>query len=145
LHLACRFSTDTLQVRFDGVDPPPPLVTDRDFWLSLQTAFLVAAADVLEIPARDLGGTFRSQTEGTLQGELIVFDRVPGGAGYVARLHDELPRVLGGALERVTNCPNTACDPLGSCYSCLRSFGNQFEWNHLRRNVVREWLSAVLG
>jgi hypothetical protein len=145
LHLACRFSTDTLQVRFDGVAPPPPLVTDRDFWLSLQTAFLVAAADVLEIPARDLGGTFRSQTEGSLQGELIVFDRVPGGAGYVARLHDELPRVLAGALDRVTNCPNTACDPLGSCYSCLRSFGNQFEWNHLRRNVVREWLSAVLG
>ena len=144
LHLACRFATDTLQVRFDAVTPPPPTVTDRDFWLSLQTAFLVAAADVLEIPARDLGGTFRSQSEGTLKGELIVFDRVPGGAGYVARLHDELPRVLEGALDRVTNCPNSSCDPQGSCYSCLRSFGNQFEWNHLRRNVVRDWLSVML-
>ncbi|HPW20980.1 MAG TPA: DEAD/DEAH box helicase [Vicinamibacterales bacterium] len=144
LHLACRFATDTLQVRFDAVTPPPPPVTDRDFWLSLQTAFLFAAADVLEIPARDLGGTFRSQSEGTLKGELIVFDRVPGGAGYVARLHDELPSVLGRALDRVTNCPNSACDRLGSCYSCLRSFGNQFEWNHLKRNVVHDWLSAIL-
>ena len=87
---------------------------------------------------------FRSQTEGSLKGELVVFDRVPGGAGYVERLHDELQGVMAKALDRVAKCPNRSCDPLGSCYSCLRSYGNQFEWNFLKRDVVRDWLSVVL-
>ena len=145
LHLACRFETDTLQLRFDGIAPPAPPVDDREFWLSFQNAFVVAAADVLDIPSRDLGSTFRSQSEGSLRGELVIYDRVPGGAGYVAGIVRDLQEVLTAALSRVANCTNPDCDPLGSCYSCLRSYENQFQWQFLRRNRVREWLVNIAG
>jgi hypothetical protein len=59
--LVYRFETDTLQIRFDGLNPSPPLVSDSDFWLSFETAFTVAAAEVLVIPPRDIDGTYRSQ------------------------------------------------------------------------------------
>jgi hypothetical protein len=143
LHLACRFATDTLQIRFKAVQPAPPGVDDQDFWLSWQMAFLVAAAEVLEIPQRDLGGTYRSEREGATNGELVVFDRVPGGAGYVAAIDRGLPAILRAALMRARECRNPSCDSRGSCYSCLRSYENQFLWSHLQRHRVADWLSQV--
>jgi hypothetical protein len=142
--LVCEFRTDTLQLRFDGVRPAPPGVGDRSFWLSLQTGFIAAVADTLVIPRRDLDGTYRSQGEGSSAGELVVYDRVPGGAGYVGRIRQELPRILNSMLERVRNCPNSACEPAGSCYACLRTYGNQFNWDILRRDGIADWLGAVL-
>ena len=61
-----------------------------------------------------------------MRGELVVYDRVPGGAGYVSRIGKELPGILEATLRRVLNCTNPQCDPQGSCYTCLRSYGNQF-------------------
>lgn len=142
--LVCEFRTDTLQLRFDRVRPAPPGVGDRSFWLSLQTGFIAAVADTLVIPRRDLDGTYRSQGEGSSAGELVVYDRVPGGAGYVGRIRQELPRILNSMLERVRNCPNPACEPAGSCYACLRTYGNQFNWDILRRDGIADWLGAVL-
>ncbi len=143
--LAHRFETDTLQIRFDGVKPLPPTVDRTDFWISLQTALTMAAADVLVIPPRDIDGTFRSQSEQGSHGELVIYDRVPGGAGYVERIQAELPRILNETLRRARDCKNPQCDPQGSCYACLRSYGNQFQWENLHRNLVSNWLTQVLG
>jgi ATP-dependent helicase YprA (DUF1998 family) len=143
--LAHRFETDTLQIRFDGVQPPPPPVDRTDFWISLQTAVTMAAADVLVIPPRDIDGTFRSQSEQGSKGELVIYDRVPGGAGYVERIQEELPRILEDTLCRTRDCKNPQCDPLGSCYACLRSYGNQFQWESLHRNLVSDWLFQILS
>jgi hypothetical protein len=143
--LVCEFRTDTLQIRFNNVEPAPPPVSDRSFWLSLQTAFIAAAADALVIPRRDLDGTFRSQGDGSVAGELVIYDRVPGGAGYVGRIREELPEILTKTFERVARCPNDSCQLAGSCYACLRTYGNQFDWDLLRRDRVGEWLASVLA
>ncbi len=143
--LVCEFRTDTLQIRFDGLRPAPPPVGDRSFWLSLQTALIAAVTDVLVIPRRDLDGTYRSQGEGSSAAELVIYDRVPGGAGYVARIQQELPGILDRTLRRVRNCPNPSCVLAGSCYACLRTYGNQFSWDELRRDRVSQWLESVLG
>ncbi len=142
--LAHRFETDTLQLRFDGMQPPPPPVNHTAFWVSFQTAFTAAAADVLVIPARDIDGTFRSQSEQGLRGELVIYDRVPGGAGYVERIREELPNILQGTLRRTGDCKNPQCDPQGSCYTCLRSYSNQFQWENLHRQLVSDWLAIAL-
>ncbi|HYL99210.1 MAG TPA: helicase-related protein, partial [Blastocatellia bacterium] len=60
-HLAHDFETDTLQIRFDRGLLNPPDVSDKTFWVSLQTAFVSAAADVLAIPRSDLDSTYQSQ------------------------------------------------------------------------------------
>jgi hypothetical protein len=143
--LAHRFETDTLQIRFNVVQPLPPAVDRTDFWISFQTAFTMAASDVLMIPPRDIDGTFRSQSDQGSRGELVIYDRVPGGAGYVERIQEELPQVLAETLRRTRDCKNRKCDPQGSCYACLRSYGNQFQWESLHRNLVSDWLSQVLS
>lgn len=138
--LACVFDTDTLQIRFDNVLKPPPPIQDNQFWVSLQSAFLSAAADSLTIPARDLDGTYRAQSESSSLGELIIYDRVPGGAGYVQQIIRCLETVLNRMRERTANCPNPACDRSGSCYACLRTYGNQFQWHLLNRGRIADWL-----
>ncbi len=142
--LACEFQTDTLQVRFDAVQSPPPPVQDSRFWLSLQAAFLAAAAETLGIPVRDIDATYRSQSENGFSGELIIYDRVPGGAGYCASIHEGLPLILSRAWERTEHCPNPSCDPSGSCYACLRTYSNQFQWNDLDRSAIALWLSQFV-
>ena len=144
LDLAYRFQTDTLQLRFDLTAIAPPRVSDQSFWLSLQTAFVGAASDVLKISPRDLAGTYRAQDGGDKRGEIVVYDRVPGGAGYVQRIEHELAKVLQATLDRVRSCPNPRCDPAAACYACLRSYQNQFYWDSLKRSTVSNWLEPTL-
>jgi hypothetical protein len=143
--LAFQFRTDTLQIRFDSVNPEAPAITDRSFWSSLQMAFVGSAAEVLGIPTGDIDGTFRSQFEHGRGGELVVFDRVPGGAGYVERIRHELVAILRAAYSRTRNCRNQTCDSRGSCYACLRTYGNQFQWDQLNRGLVADWLEGILS
>jgi ATP-dependent helicase YprA (DUF1998 family) len=144
--LAHRFTTDTLQIRFDGVAGVPTLSGDagESFWLSLQTALVFSAAEVLSIPRTDIDGTYRSQTGESLTGEVVIYDRVPGGAGYVERIVEALPRILERTLEKTSTCENRLCDLGASCYVCLRTYGNQFKWDLLRRRVVSSWLEPAL-
>ena len=91
-------------------------------------------------------GTYRAQDGGAKRGEIVVYDRVPGGAGYVQRIEQELSEVLRATLDRVKKCPNPQCDPDASCYACLRSYQNQFYWDLLKRRIVIDWLEpALLG
>ena len=143
--LAYRFRTDTLQIRFDLVHPQPPGIKDTAFWLSFQTAFVGAAADVLSIPARDLDGTYRTQASPDSNVELVIFDRIPGGAGYVHRVRQDLLPILAATRKRVEECRNPRCDRKGSCYCCLRTYYNQFQWEHLRREDVADWLEQYLS
>jgi len=83
------------------------MVSDKEFWLSFQTTFVVAAAEVLSIPLADLDRTYRSQTGTSLQGEPVIHDRVPGDAGYVELI---LQRSLKSSLS-LWRGPRTAIIP----------------------------------
>src|SRR5262249_24778124 len=140
--LALEFETDTLQLRFSG-NPPSEPINNESFWLSLQTAFVAATAEVLSIPTNDIAGTYQNGPHGTA--ELVVYDRVPGGAGYVARIVLELRNILEAILRRTRDCRNPLCDPQVSCYACLRSYSNQFKWDQLSRGPIAAWTAALLS
>ena len=140
--LAFEFDTDTLQLRFLGQPATEP-VTNESFWLSLQTTFVAAAAEVLSIPSNDIAATYQVGAHGG--GELVVYDRVPGGAGYAGTITRELPAIFEAALRRTRDCPNPLCDPQGSCYACLRSYSNQFKWDRLSRATVATWIATLLA
>lgn len=143
LDLAHEIRTDILQLRFQDCTPAAPNIQDRAFWLSFVSAFLNGASDALNIDAGDLGGTYHGWTEESFVGELVVYDRIPGGAGHIGRILDRLDQVLEAALARVRDCK---CPDLeASCYACLRSYANQFYWEELKRRPVIEWLSSILG
>ena len=144
LHLAHELETDILQLRFSGCRPPAPLITDRPFWHSFQSSFLNGCNDALGIDFNDLGATFNGWTDSSWVGELVVYDRVPGGAGHIDRIVDHLDAVMQHALQRVRDCKGCT-DVEASCYACLRTYSNQSQWDDLKRSPVIRWLSAVLG
>jgi hypothetical protein len=143
LALAHTFHTDVLQVRFPGYKSTPGL-DNRTFWLTLSTAFAIAACRALDIDPNDLDSTYRSTTEDGKEGELVLYDRVPGGAGHVGRIELHLPEVLAVAEKLLRDCDNKRCDITSSCYACLRSHKNQFNWPDLDRSAPLAWLAAVL-
>lgn len=143
LDLAHEILTDILQLRFQDCKTAAPSLMDKAFWLSIVSAFLNGASDALNIDASDLGGTYHGWSEGSYVGELVVYDRIPGGAGHIARIIDNLDAVLDSALVRVRDCKCPDLD--SSCYACLRSYANQFYWEDLKRRPVIEWLGSVLG
>ena len=145
MDLAHEFKTNTLQLRFDEFKLKPPPIGSQigdPFWWSFHTAFHITVAEVLEIPRRDIETSFRSQSQDTAQGELIVFDRIPGGAGYVESVIEQLPKILDRMIELTEKCENPNCEDEGSCYACLRSYGNQFYWDRLNRRIVYRWLKT---
>ena len=142
--LAHLFTTDVLQLRFPGTASTPG-VDDRPFWLTLSTAFAVSACRTLNIAANDLDGTYQSTTETGRTGELVMYYRVPGGAGHVRRIADRLGDVLAATRGLLARCENAECGATSSCYACLRSYRNQFDWDDLDRSSPLAWIGGLLG
>ena len=69
-----------------------------------------------------------------------MYDAVPGGAGHARYLGDRLPDLIKAATTRVESCE---CGPETSCYSCLRSFSNQYIHEELSRGAASDVLRQV--
>ncbi len=136
-HLGHEFITDVLELRFEGALPSR---YDYDLWLSLLYALLEGASENLSIRRDDLDGTLYRYSAG-LPPALVLFDNVPGGAGHVRRVADELPEVCLTAWKRVDQCE---CGEETSCYECLRNFRNQPYHDQLGRGLARDFLRGLL-
>ncbi|KYC41676.1 DEAD/DEAH box helicase [Scytonema hofmannii PCC 7110] len=160
LHLGHEFRSDLLKIRFDR-DTKPNLLFGKvvnyrdsntvssvtntanqatnglDFWRSLTYALLAAAAQAIDIPRQELDGLFRPLTDGLA--EIIIYDNVPGGAGYSKRIADNFQQVLELAYQIVTTC---SCDT--SCYDCLRTYSNQPFHAELKRNLIADFLRPLV-
>ena len=145
--LAHTFYTDVLQIRVDAEVPVPESGENRFSSIeekqkarqgvarSISEAVRLAACNMLTIPEAELSTTFRWLNNGI---ELILFDNVPGGAGYVAKIFDELKisKLFEYAQSKILNCPE-ACS--SSCSKCLRSYSNQIYWDEFRRHEAHRW------
>jgi hypothetical protein len=141
--LAHSFYTDVAQIRVGRI-VPLALATDGtalDREIVCRTiieALRKAAANLYQIPERELGVTYRPLSSGL---EIVLFDSVSGGAGYSER-------VVGGDFEKlfreaihVLTC-SKGCS--ASCSGCLRSFTNQRYWDDFRRIEALDWFEGVL-
>jgi ATP-dependent helicase YprA (DUF1998 family) len=114
--------------------------TSETLWRSLIYALLEGAAQALSIRRDDIDGTLYRYGGNHLPA-IVLFDNVPGGAGHVQRVMEQLPVVFSVAYARVkAEC----CGPETSCYECLRNYRNQLYHEHLQRGVVRDFLHKVL-
>ena len=137
-HLGHEFITDVLELRFAGLLASTP---DYELWLSLLYALLEGASEALGIRRDDLDGTLYRHSAGVAPA-LVLFDNVPGGAGHVRRIADELGPVFASSWERVAKCE---CGEETSCYECLRNFRNQHIHDQLQRGLARDFLQALMS
>ena len=136
-HLGHEFITDVLELRFDGLLAS---TTNYELWLSVLYALLEGASDALGIRRDDLDGTLYPYSAGVAPA-VVLFDNVPGGAGHVRRIKEELDEVIKEAWRRLDECE---CGPETSCYECLRNFRNQPHHDQLKRGLARDFLYNML-
>ena len=139
-HLGHEFLTDVLELRFSG---PPTDDPENSLWWSLTYALLEGATAALGIERNDIDGCLYPYSSGGHAPAIILYDGIPGGAGHVKRIAENLEEVLQEALARARDC--TQCDEDTSCYACLKAYDNQFCHHLLRRRPVISFLGSLMA
>ena len=106
---------------------------------SLAFALQKGLCHLLDIEASDIGVSWRwlanRKAAKDSQAEMILYDRTPGGAGFVKDGFENWPQVAEKAWEICNTCN---CET--ACYDCLKDYGNQSHHEKLDRHKVREYL-----
>lgn len=135
LDLAYNYQTDlcVLEFRLSGASK------GYNSWLSLLYAVVESACEILEISRSDIDGSLHPT--GVNSWSLVLFDRVPGGAGNVLLIEKNIHKVLKASLARLGRCD---CGEETSCYRCIRSYENQRYHDRLKRGEALDLLRSML-
>ena len=147
LILLHRFSSEviTLAVNLPSqLDAPFTDESGRAILHSCATLVKEAAARTLQIEQNEIQSGIRPirDMRGRIQGEVFIYDDVPGGAGYARAIHDNLEEIMNGALSASRQCSNPDCED--ACYHCLLAYNNQFIHKYLDRNLGRSLIQFVM-
>lgn len=140
LHLGHDFLSDVLELRFQTLTGDR--IPEISLWWSLLYGLLQGASESLGIERRDIDGCLYPYGEKHLPPAIILFDNIPGGAGHVKRIGENLSAVLNETQRLVSNCK--LCDEDTACYACLKTYDNQFCHSKLKRGLVVEYLNRSL-
>lgn len=141
--LGHTIETDTLRLQFENSQYVHVSGTDETFWYTLLYALLQGASKALQIERRDIDGLLYPVKQGTSwHYSLVLYDSVPGGAGHVKAIENNLERVVRQAYEIISTCE---CAPETSCIRCLRDYYNQQHYSKLQRGRIEPYLLALLS
>ena len=145
--LGHRFRTEVILLAIDMpvfLDAPMMEPSGRAMWYSFGTLMSEAAARYLEIDPDEIQVGVRPMRDGfgRVQGEVFIYDNVPGGAGYSQAIQESLRAIIQLAIEVGRECPNASCP--GACYHCLLGYRNQSIHNLLDRNLAVSILEYLL-
>jgi hypothetical protein len=140
--LAHIFTTDIAIFRFCKMLPQnifESTANTRSMALTITEAIRFAAAELLTIQDYELRESYKIR-DGYI--DVILYDSVPGGAGYAKRIFDTISSVdvLKKAIERL-DC-RSECQK--SCRRCLNDYSNQRHWEIFNRRPALEWLSHFI-
>lgn len=140
LALAYKFPTDclvlTLPTRGDTTSIgrwsfSPTLVTVAE-------ALLAGASNLLELEAFELAAFVRPASVGDPAEQIVIYETVPGGAGYVEEMARRLPEVAAAAQRRLYG---HVCSK--ACYLCLKHYRNQRWHAFFDKDRVRDVLMIL--
>ncbi|MEN6325858.1 MAG: DEAD/DEAH box helicase [Syntrophomonas sp.] len=139
VHFGHDFITDVLELRL------PEYADDciqNGFWLSLLYAILEGASISLGISRNEINGClyFNDENDSHVP-SIMLFDDVPGGAGHVKKVSQNIKDVLWAARYKLAGCE---CGEETSCYGCLRNYGNQLFHESLSRGLPLKYLNDIL-
>ncbi|MER3405155.1 MAG: hypothetical protein C4289_08335, partial [Chloroflexota bacterium] len=140
LVLAHRFQADCLILNLPGREDTrsvgrrvlsPTVVT-------LAESLRAGAGRLLELEPEELGVFVRNTHSGSPVEQIIFYETVPGGAGYLEEMAERLPEVARAAQEALYG---HGC--LKACYLCLKHYRNQ-SWHPLfDKDLVRDVLCSL--
>ena len=131
-HLGYNFYTDVLIIENLNLRKDPV----KNY--SLLYALLEGASKALDVKREDLDATLAPQNENNYK--IVLFDKVPAGAGFMKAVFDNFENVLQASLEIVQNCK---CDEDTCCPVCLEHISNQYILNLIKRGAAKEILLSL--
>ena len=137
LVLAYKFETDCLVLSLPTRDDVERIGRSSmsPSMATLAEALLAGAGSLLELEPGELAAFVRKRPA-DIPGEQIVFyETVPGGAGYLETMAQRLPEIAAAAMARLYE---HACRK--SCYLCLKHFRNQRWHPFFDKEQVRDLL-----
>lgn len=140
--LGYSFYTDVLSIAPD-FNLANLIGNDEDIfsgYLSLMYAIIEGACDLLNIKREDIDGVLKPSSNDNY--ELIIYDNVPAGAGFIEDIYERFEEVLEKAKKLVEECK---CDDETVCAECLLHFSNQMFAKRLKRGLAKKILERVLS
>lgn len=140
LVLGYEFLSDSLVLSFPTRDDVRTMgrATFSPTAVTLAEALLAGAGDLLELEPYELAAFPRLARPGDVADEIVFYETVPGGAGYVEEMARRLPEVAQAARERLYG---HQC--LGGCYLCLKHYRNQRWHPFFDKDAIRDLLAAI--
>jgi ATP-dependent helicase YprA (DUF1998 family) len=145
INLGHVFETDVRALRFGEAIPDATSGTDpeehkRRFTRTLAEALRIAAARLIDADPRDLAATMQVDTNRPVA---VLYDTVPGGAGYVRRLASG-GLSIAALLAKATALLDCSARCASACRQCISDYSNQSYWEELDRLPVLAWLRRIL-
>lgn len=149
IDFAHRFDTDVRLFRFiqELPESESPDVDPRRFHervaRTLAEAFRLAVTNLLELYPGEVRAIYRLYGRSGNRLEIVLYDGVPGGAGYCARIGE--PGYAFGSLVDKARMQLDCPDGCGSgCRTCLCDYSNQRHWDGFERQAALAWLGRLL-
>ncbi len=137
LVLAYRFETDCLILSVPGRDDVQTIGRSSlsPSMTTLAEALLAGAGSLLELEPGELAAFVRRRPASAPGEQIVFYETVPGGAGYLEEMAGRLPEVAAAAMDRLFG---HACAK--ACYLCLKRYGNQRWHPFFDKEAVRDLL-----
>ncbi|MGB7294169.1 MAG: DEAD/DEAH box helicase [Candidatus Aminicenantales bacterium] len=103
--------------------------------VTLAEALQAGAQNLLELEAGEISAFVRKSPADAISEQIVFYETVPGGAGYLEEMAARLPEVAQAAMERLFGHP---CRK--ACYLCLKRYGNQRWHPFFDKDAVRDLL-----
>lgn len=129
--LGYRFKSDLVVLAMPGLE-----FQSEAFCVTLAESLLLGATEYLEVEPGEIGSFIRKRGDSVK--EIVLFETVPGGAGYIEEMLKSLPKVAEATLERLFN---HECGK--ACYRCLKTYKNQRFHEQFDKELVRDFLFEV--
>ncbi|MGO8756224.1 MAG: DUF1998 domain-containing protein, partial [Gallionellaceae bacterium] len=144
-----RFDTDVRIFRFITALPEPisddiePKQFHQRIARTIAEAIRLAMSEMMNLYPGEIRAIFRLYGKSGRRFEVVLYDAVPGGAGYCARIGEagfsfaELMKLAIKRLDCEANCES-------GCRVCLCDYGNQRYWDSFERKAAMTWINGLL-
>ncbi|MDI3281266.1 MAG: DUF1998 domain-containing protein, partial [Bacillota bacterium] len=137
LILAYKFQTDVLVLNVQTRKDSQTIgrSTFSIMAVTLAEALLAGAASLLELEAGELAAFVRKNLKDSIGEQIVFYETVPGGAGYLEEMAERLPEVAQAAIGRLYGH-----DCRKACYLCLKHYRNQRWHAFFDKDQIRDLL-----